>query len=80
MRFVYVFPLLWTLLWADLPLLIEDLVTQKGKVELETSLSYTNAHSQEPAFGEPVLTQSSTNSFVLLPSNFGETQTKMTTS
>lgn len=74
MKHLLLFSLFCSCLWADLPLLVEDLVSGDGNVRLETSLAYTNSHTQGVALGEPIIIQTSSTSFVALPSDFGENE------
>ncbi|BEV71730.1 hypothetical protein THUN1379_12120 [Paludibacterium sp. THUN1379] len=57
---------------AELPLAVEDLVTDKGKVKLELALTYANAQRHGLSTGEPVIIQTGPSSFLLLPSDVGE--------
>lgn len=57
---------------ADLPLTVEDLVTDKGKLKLELSFSYANADQTGVSTGEPIAVQTGATSFVLVPSAIGE--------
>lgn len=57
---------------ADLPLTVEDLITDKGKFKIELSASYANLDRQGVATGEPVIVQTGSTSFVTLPSLIGE--------
>ena len=57
---------------ADLPLTVEDLVTDKGKLKLELGFSYANAEQTGVSTGEPIAVQTGVTSFVLLPSTIGE--------
>ncbi len=57
---------------ADLPLTVEDLITDKGKVKLDLSLSYANADRHGVATGDPVIVQTGPTSFVALPTLIGE--------
>lgn len=59
---------------ADLPLTVEDLITEKGKVKLDVSLSYANRDRQGLATADPITVQTGPNSFVTLPALTGETQ------
>lgn len=74
MKYLPLLPLLCSFLWADLPLLVEDLVSGRGKFRLETSLAYTNSHTQGVALGEPMFIQTSSTSFVAVPSDFGQSE------
>jgi hypothetical protein len=57
---------------ADLPLTVEDLITDKGKVKLDLSLAYANADKQGISTGEPIIVQTGPASFVTLPTLIGE--------
>jgi len=43
--------------FADLPLAIEDLITDKGKLKLDMSLAYTNIERDGLETAEPLLVQ-----------------------
>lgn len=58
--------------WADLPLTVEDLITDKGKVKLDLSLAYANADRNGVSTGEPIIVQTGPTSFVTLPTLVGE--------
>lgn len=58
--------------WADLPLTVEDLITDKGKVKLDLSLAYANADRSGVSTGEPIIIQTGPTSFVTLPTLVGE--------
>lgn len=57
---------------ADLPLTVEDLITDKGKVKLDVSLAYANSDRQGVSTGEPITVQTGATSFVTLPTLIGE--------
>jgi hypothetical protein len=57
---------------ADLPLTVEDLITDKGKFKLDLSVAYANADRQGVFAGEPVVVQTGATSFVTLPTLVGE--------
>jgi hypothetical protein len=59
---------------ADLPLTVEDLITDKGKVKLDVSLTYANSDRQSVSTGEPITVQTSATSFVTLPTLIGESR------
>lgn len=59
---------------ADLPLTVENLITDKGKVKADISLSYANVQRQGLVAGEPVTVQTGPTSFVDLPVFIGESQ------
>ncbi len=60
--------------FADLPLSVEDLITDQGKVKLDLSLAYANADRQGVSVGEPILIQTGPASFVTLPTVIGASQ------
>lgn len=60
--------------WADLPLTVEDLITDKGKIKLDLSLAYANADKQGLSTGEPIIVQTGPTSFVTLPTLIGESR------
>lgn len=57
---------------ADLPLTVEDLITDKGKVKLDVSLAYANSDRQGVSTGEPITVQTGPTSFITLPTAIGE--------
>ncbi|NWO07260.1 MAG: hypothetical protein HLX50_16695 [Alteromonadaceae bacterium] len=57
---------------ADLPLTVEDIITDKGSIKLDTSLSYANSDRQNFLTDEPVVIQTGETSFITLPTKFGE--------
>lgn len=57
---------------ADLPLTVEDLIADKGKVKLDFSVVYANADRQGISTGEPITIQTGPTSFVILPALIGE--------
>lgn len=59
---------------ADLPLTVEDLITDKGKLKLDMSLTYANSDRRGVATGEPITIQTGPTSFVTLPTAIGELQ------
>jgi len=61
--------------WAELPLTIEDLITDKGKVTLDATFSYANSNQQGVATGEPIIVQTGPTSFITIPTRIGETRT-----
>ncbi|MBB6520026.1 hypothetical protein [Pseudoteredinibacter isoporae] len=64
---------------AGLPLALEDLITNKGKIKLSTSISYLNSSAEDIQLGEQVIVQVDNNSFLNLPSSIGETKTNTDT-
>jgi hypothetical protein len=59
---------------ADLPLTIDDLITEKGKVKIDVSLAYSNSDRQGVSTGEPITIQTGESSFVTLPTLIGESR------
>lgn len=59
---------------ADLPLTVEDLITDKGKLKLDASLAYANIDRQGLSTGEPLVVQTGPTSFITLPTAIGESQ------
>lgn len=59
---------------ADLPLTVEDLITDKGKFKLDVSLVYANSDRQGVSTGEPITVQTGPTSFVTLPTLIGESR------
>jgi predicted porin len=60
---------------AELPLTIEDLITDKGKVTLDAAFSYANSNQQGVATGAPLIVQTGPTSFITIPTRIGETRT-----
>jgi hypothetical protein len=58
--------------FADLPLTVEDLITDQGKVKLDASFAYANADRQGVSTGEPIVVQTGPAAFVTLPTRIGE--------
>lgn len=59
---------------AELPLTVEDLITDTGRVKLEATLTYANNERQGISTGEPILIQTGPTSFFSLPTAIGESQ------
>jgi len=57
---------------ADLPLTIEDLITEKERFKLELSLTYANAEQQGISVGQPITVQVGSTSFISIPAWVGE--------
>lgn len=57
---------------ADLPLTIEELITDRGKLKLDLSLSYANADRHGISTGEPITVQTGPTSFITVPTLIGE--------
>ena len=59
--------------WADdLPLTVEDLITDKGKFKLDLSFAYANRDQKDVSTADPVLVQTGAASFVAVPATVGE--------
>ncbi|CBN87594.1 TPA: meta-pathway of phenol degradation family protein [Neisseria meningitidis] len=58
--------------YADLPLTIEDIITDKGKWKLETSLTYLNSENSRAALAAPVYIQTGATSFIPIPTEIQE--------
>lgn len=58
--------------WADLPITVEDLITDKGKFKFDLSLAYANADRQGISTGAPIVVQTGPASFITLPTAIGE--------
>lgn len=59
---------------ADLPLSLEDLFTDKGKIKLESSFTYVNSERSHQQFANPIYIQTHQNSFVSVPTSLGHTE------
>jgi len=57
---------------ADLPLTVEDLITDPGRFKLDLSLTYANAEQHGVATGQPIVVQTGPTSFVSIPTQVGE--------
>jgi hypothetical protein len=57
---------------ANLPLTVEDIISDKGKLRLELSIAYANVDRQGISTGAPIIVQTGPTSFVALPTAFGE--------
>ncbi|MDY7577390.1 hypothetical protein RGU70_03485 [Herbaspirillum sp. RTI4] len=60
---------------AEIPLHIEDLMTDKGQVTLDATFSYANRNQQGVAIGSPLIVQTAPTSFTAIPTRVGETRT-----
>ena len=59
---------------ADLPLSLEEIYTDKGKIKLESSIAYSNSERTDITVGSPVMIQTVNNSFITIPSVFSQTK------
>ncbi len=57
--------------FADLPLTVEDLITDQGKVKLDLSFAYANVDRQGVSTGAPIVVQTGPASFVTIPTAIG---------
>lgn len=58
---------------ADLPLSLEDILTDKGKIKLESSLAYANSERNRNQFANPIYIQTTNNTLVAVPTTLGNT-------
>lgn len=58
---------------ADLPLSLEDILTDKGKFKLESSLAYANSERNRNQFANPIYIQTTNNTLVAVPTTLGNT-------
>lgn len=58
--------------YTDLPLTIEDIMTDKGKWKLETSLTYLNSENNRAELAAPVYIQTGATSFIPIPTEIQE--------
>ena len=49
---------------ADLPLNIEDIMTDKGKIKLDASVTYINSESSRSELAAPIYIQTGSASFI----------------
>jgi hypothetical protein len=72
---LFAFVMAWpSIAHADLPLTVEDLITDKGKVKLDVLVAYANSDRQGVSTGEPITVQTGATSFVTLPTLIGESR------
>lgn len=62
-----------TFAYADLPLNLEDILTDKGKFKLESSLTYVNSERNRSQFANPIYVQATNNTLVAVPTSLGNT-------
>lgn len=58
--------------YANLHLTIEDMMTNKGKWKLETSLTYLNSENSRAELAAPVYIQTGATSFIPIPTKIQE--------
>ena len=54
---------------AEMPLSLEELLTDKGKLRLETSLNYTNTENEQTRLVAPIYIQTGVNSYIAIPTS-----------
>ncbi|MCQ9327517.1 transporter [Neisseria dentiae] len=59
--------------FADLPLSLEDILTDKGKLKLDASISYINSESSQSELAAPVFIQTGPASFIPVPTELNQT-------
>ncbi len=59
--------------FADLPLSLEDILTDKGKLKLDASISYINSESSRSDLAAPVFIQTGPASFIPVPTEINQT-------
>lgn len=57
---------------ADLPLTVENLLSDKGKTRLEFSTTYVNSERRGVDSADPIIVQTGPATFVEIPSLVGE--------
>lgn len=60
--------------FADMPLSLEELYTDKGKLKLSTNISYANYDRTDTLMDSPIIVQTINNSFAVIPSVFSQTK------
>lgn len=63
-----------SLAFADLPLTVENLITDKGKFKLDVTMVYANSDRQGTSTADPIDIQTGPTTFVSLPTRIGESQ------
>jgi len=61
--------------YADLPLTVENLLSDKGKVRVNLSATYANSERQGVDASNPLIVQTSPTTFVTVPTTIGESLT-----
>lgn len=64
---------------ADLPLAVENLLTDKGQLRADIAVSYANLERQHLVAGDPITVQTGPATFVTLPTRVGEELTNSDT-
>ncbi|PIL45131.1 hypothetical protein CR105_10340 [Massilia eurypsychrophila] len=55
-----------------MPLTVEHIITERGKVKLDLSIGYANSDRQGVSAAEPISVQTGPTSFIAIPTQFGE--------
>ncbi len=58
--------------YADVPLTVEGLLTDKGKLKLDMTVSYANSEKSNASTGDYVNIQTGPTSFVTFPTKVGD--------
>nr|MBP3724688.1 hypothetical protein [Campylobacter sp.] len=77
MRIIYLIILFFSSAFADLPLNLDEIYTDKGKIKFENNIAYANSEQRANSYSNPIYIQTGTNSFVAIPTYFSQTQTKL---
>lgn len=59
---------------SDSPLTVDNIYTDKGKLKLETNITYSNYEQNEINVAEPITVQTTTNSFINIPTSIRKSQ------
>ncbi|WP_302172939.1 hypothetical protein [uncultured Hydrogenophaga sp.] len=65
--------------YADLPLTVENLISDQGQVRADVSITYANVESQSLLAGDPITVQTGPATFVTIPTRVGERLTNTDT-
>lgn len=65
--------------YADLPLTVENLISDQGQVRADISITYANVERQSLLAGDPITVQTGPASFVTVPTRVGEELTNTDT-
>ncbi len=64
---------------AELPLTIEDLISEKGSVRLNASFSYATSNTKSLQTSDPIIVQTGETSFITVPTKVGEIRSNIDT-
>jgi hypothetical protein len=65
--------------WAEVPITVEDLITDQGNMKLDLSLTYSNRDQESLEAGQSILVQTGDSSYVYIPSVYGTSQNNIDT-